>query len=186
MMGPLAGVSDEQLLSRTPGDPQAFGTFYRRHERAMLAFFLRATRSAELAADLTAETFAVALGSLDSYRAERGAPGGWLFGIAKHLLSRSLERGRVENRARRRLGLPPLALGDDAIERIEAVASLNGTATALMEELPPEMRDAIAARVIDEEDYGELAARLRCSPSVARKRVSRGLARLRKQMEGSR
>ncbi len=64
--------------------------------------------------------------------------------------------------------------------------SLNGTATALMEALPPEMRDAIAARVIDEQDYGELATRLRCSPSVARKRVSRGLARLRKQMEGSR
>ena len=115
-----------------------------------------------------------------------GAPAAWLFGIARHVLSRSIERGRVEDRARRRLGLPPLSLDDDAIERIEAVASQDGTASALMAELPAEMREAVAGRVLDEQDYGELAARLRCSPSVARKRVSRGLARLRKQMEASR
>ena len=185
-MGYLAEASDQELVRRTADDPQAFGELYRRHERAMLAFFLRATRSGELAADLTAETFATALRSIDGYRPERGAPAAWLFGIARHVLSRSIERGRVEDRARRRLGLPPLSLDDDAIERIEAVASQDGTASALMAELPAEMREAVAGRVLDEQDYGELAARLRCSPSVARKRVSRGLARLRKQMEASR
>ena len=89
----------------------------------------------------------------------------------------------MENRARRRLGLPALLVDDQAIERIEAVASLNGDALALMAELPAEMRAAIQGRVIDERDYNELAARLRCSPSVVRKRVSRGLASLRRRME---
>lgn len=182
-MGMVRDLTDRELLAATSSDPLAFGELYRRHERPILSFFLNATRSPELAADLTAETFAAALGSIGGYRPERGEPGAWLFGIARHVLSRSLERGRVENRARRRLGLPALLVDDQAIERIEAVASLNGDALALMAELPAEMRAAIQGRVIDERDYNELAARLRCSPSVVRKRVSRGLASLRRRME---
>lgn len=182
-MGTLHRRSDRELLEATVSEPRAFGELYRRHERAMLAFFLHATRSPELAADLTGETFAAALESIGGFRAELGEPRVWLFGIGRHVLSRSLERGRVEDRARRRLGLPPLLVDDEAIERIEAMGSLNGDALAFMSELPRDMRDAIEGRVIDERDYDELAARLQCSPSVARKRVSRGLARMRRQMK---
>jgi hypothetical protein len=73
-MGYLPEASDQELIRWTPGDPQAFGELYRRHERAMLAYFVRATRSAELAADLTTETFATALRSIDGFRPERGEP----------------------------------------------------------------------------------------------------------------
>jgi hypothetical protein len=53
---------DEAILSAASGgDPDAFTAFYRRYERAMLAFFYRRTGDAELAADLTAEVFAAAL-----------------------------------------------------------------------------------------------------------------------------
>jgi RNA polymerase sigma factor (sigma-70 family) len=177
--------TDEELLALTATDAEAFGEFYRRHERSLLRFFVRATRSAELAGDLTAETFAAALVSLGTFDRARGMPGQWLFGIARHVLARSLEQGRVENRARRRLGLPVLVVDDEALERIEAVASLNGDATVLLAELPREVRDAVAGRVVDERSYAELAAELECSPSVARKRVSRGLARLRERMKES-
>jgi RNA polymerase sigma-70 factor (ECF subfamily) len=149
----------------------------------MLRFFMQATRSAELTADLTAETFAAALGSLDRFDPGRGEAGGWLFGIARHVLARSIEQGRVEDRARRRLGLPVLLVDDDALDRIDAVASLDGAALALLAELPADVRDAVKGRVLDERSYLELAASLRCSPSVARKRVSRGLARLRERMK---
>src|ERR1700759_2523197 len=151
--------TDAELLEATAPEPAAFGAFYRRYERSVLGFFMRCTRSAELAADLTAETFANALESRAGFRPGLGEPRAWLFGIARHVLSRSLERGRVEDRARRRLNLPPLALDEEAMARIEAVASLNGTATALMAQLPSDMRDAIAGRVLDEQDYGDLAAR---------------------------
>jgi RNA polymerase sigma-70 factor (ECF subfamily) len=36
--------------------------------------------------------------------------------------------------------------------------------------------------VVDERDYAEIAKDLRCSEAVVRKRVSRGLARMRDQM----
>jgi RNA polymerase sigma-70 factor, ECF subfamily len=174
--------SDAQLLAGTTRDPAAFGAWYRRHEREVLAFFRYATRSSELAADLTAETFAAALESIGGYRAELGETRAWLFGIARHVLGRSLARGRVENRARAALALPVLVVDDEAIERIEAI-SANGTVAAMLADLPPDVRAAVQGRIVDERAYAELAERLECSESVVRKRVSRGLARLRRRIE---
>ena len=55
------GASDSESLERTARDPEAFGLFYDRFEREVLGFFYRATRRADIAADLTAEVFASAL-----------------------------------------------------------------------------------------------------------------------------
>jgi RNA polymerase sigma-70 factor (ECF subfamily) len=183
MMRPARSSSDAELAAATPGDPQAFGELYRRHERAVLAYFLHWCRSPELAADLTAETFAAALGSLPSYESDRGEVRAWLFGIARHVLARSVESGRVEDEARRRLGMPAVLVDDETLERIEAIASLNGSALRLLDELPEPMRSAVSGRVVDEREYLELAQSLSCSQSVVRQRVRRGLARLRDQLE---
>jgi RNA polymerase sigma factor (sigma-70 family) len=170
--------SDERLLARGPRDEEAFAAFYRRYERPVAGFFVRATGRGDLAADLTAETFAEALASLERFDPDRGAAAAWLFGIARHVLARSRERGQVEDRARRRLGMPPLALDDEQIARVEAAAG-DAQALHLLDSLPPDQREAVSARVLDERDYNEIAAELRCSESVVRKRVSRGLTALR-------
>src|SRR6266540_2297236 len=52
-------------------------------------------------------------------------------------------------------------------------------AIALLETLTPRQREAIEAHHLDEHGYAEIASELRCSESVVRKRVSRGLAALR-------
>jgi RNA polymerase sigma-70 factor (ECF subfamily) len=52
-MDAIESATDEELLALSARQPEAFGVFYRRHENAMLVFFLRRTRSAETAADLT-------------------------------------------------------------------------------------------------------------------------------------
>ncbi len=172
--------SDDELLGAARADPLAFGAFYRRHEQRMLAFFLGRVGDAEVAADLTAETFAAALESSHRFRRRREPAAAWLFGIAHNTLAMSRRRGRVEARARQRLGMPQLVLTDELIERIEA---LDGTVVALVDELPVDQGDAVKARVVDEREYGEIAKDLRCSEAVVRKRVSRGLAAVREQME---
>ncbi len=177
--------SDEALLARTPRDGDAFAEFYRRWERPVAAFFVRAVGSGEVAADLTAETFAEALCSAGRFDPDRGEAAGWLFGIARHLLARSRARGRVENRARVRLGLPLLALDDELIARIESAGD-EERAVRLLAELPPDQRVVLQARVLEEQGYGEIAAQLQCSESVVRKRVSRGLAALRTRLGASR
>jgi RNA polymerase sigma factor (sigma-70 family) len=182
-----SNASDEELLALTPEDPDAFGKFYDRFEAEVLAFFWRATHRADLAADLTAEVFAAALASAPTFRPELGRARAWLFGIARHELADTWERGRVEDRARRRLALEPLVLSDEALERIEELGSgtCNG-ALRLLEDLPEDQRAAVTGRVVEDRDYAELARRLACSESVVRKRVSRGLRNLRERLEQTR
>ncbi|MGO8907285.1 MAG: RNA polymerase sigma factor [Solirubrobacteraceae bacterium] len=176
--------NDAQLLAAAVGDQDAFAAFYARFERRVVAFFVRAVGRGDLAADLTAETFAAALESVERYDPELGDAGAWLFGIARNVLSRSRERGRVEDRARRRMGMGVLALEDEAIERIEASVDSRDGALTLLGDLPDEQRDAVVARVVHGRDYQDIAGELQCSPSVVRKRVSRGLAALRDEQSG--
>src|SRR3712207_6295862 len=55
----ISAPSDEELLSAT--DARSFEFFYRRHVDTLLGYFARRTGNAEMAADLTSETFAAAL-----------------------------------------------------------------------------------------------------------------------------
>src|SRR5688572_24428119 len=171
-------LTNADLLS---GDAHGFAAFYRRHEDAVLGYFLKRVRSGELAADLTAETFARALEGRKRFDRRQGDAGAWLFGIARNVLSRSLERGRVEHKVRRRLALQPLVLDDEAIARVEALS--DEPALDALAALPDDHALAVRGRVLDENDYADLAHRLDCSESVVRQRVSRGLRALRAELE---
>ncbi len=63
--------------------------FYDRYEDPLLGFFRRASGRGDLAADLTGEVFAAALGSLGQFRPELGSARAWLFGIARHELAQT-------------------------------------------------------------------------------------------------
>jgi RNA polymerase sigma factor (sigma-70 family) len=178
---------DEELLLASVEDAAAFAAFYRRYVDAVLAYFAVRTRRPEVAADLTAETFAAALRGVRRYRRRQEPAAAWLFAIARNKLADAARRGAVADRARRRLGMEPVPLTDPDLERIEALVDLAAggasALTALVEALPAAQREAIVAHVLDERDYPEIARELRCSEAVVRKRVSRGLATLRAQLE---
>lgn len=141
---------------------------------------MRRTGDADLTADLTAEVFAAVLVSAARYQPSGDSAAGWLIGIARNVLGHSLRSGGVDARARARLGATALVIEDDDIELVlELAASAEGVAGRLLAELPPDEQAAVRARVIDERDYAEIACELGCSELVVRKRVSRGLSRLR-------
>lgn len=176
--------SDAVLLAGTRADPDAFATFYRRYERLILGYLLRRTGDPELAADLTAEVFAAALRAAGRYRPESPSAAGWLLTIAQRVLTSSIRRGRVEARARRRVGIrDAVALSGEDLERIETLASLDGESLALLDGLPPGQREAVRAHVLDERSYRDIAGELELSELVIRKRVSRGLSTLKRQLE---
>ena len=172
--------SDDDLLSATPRDPAAFGELYRRHARAVAGYFVRRTGRADLAADLTAETFAAALQHARRFDPAKGPALAWLYGIARRELADALARGRVEDRARRRMRIPRIDLDDEAIERINATADTQ--AVELLASLPEDQRAAVEGRVLRDLEYGEIAAEGGVTEAVARKRVSRGLAGLRNRL----
>ena len=168
--------SDSELLlaARTRSEP--FGVFYERHVASVLAFFRRRVPGAEEAFDLTAETFAAALAAVPRFEPGPEPPRAWLFAIARHKLSETLRSRRIQDEARRALAMQPIQLDDEGIDILETTARAG--AVQLLENLAPEQRDAIKAHHLEERGYGEIAAELRCSESVIRKRVSRGLAAL--------
>jgi len=179
--------SDAELLQGSADDPELFGIFYDRHVAALLSFFYRRTASAQLAADLTSETFANAFLSRARYR-NTGAPArAWLLGIARHELSRSVRRQQAESRARKRLGVPRTAVEDADLDRIEQLADFRPVRAAVQEalgRLPPALASAVVLRVANDLPYPDVARRLGCSERAARVRVSRALMRLEKLLEG--
>jgi RNA polymerase sigma factor (sigma-70 family) len=179
-------IDEGALLTEARSSPEAFAAFYRHFERSMLGFYVSATGRADLAADLTAETFARALESIASYDPIKGRADQWLFGIARNVLSASYRRGSVDAAARERMGLPSLILDDHAVETIARLSESQGEPSLALAQLPQEQREAIEARVLQERDYGEIAAELSCSEAVVRQRVSRGLRALRTRLAGER
>jgi RNA polymerase sigma-70 factor (ECF subfamily) len=175
---------EEALLSAARSRPEGFTAFYRRFERPLLGFFMRATGRADLAADLAAETFARALESLDNYDPAKGRADQWLFGIARNVLGTSYRQGRVDAAARNRLALPALILDDHALDAIARLSSDQGEATLALAELPQDQQEAIEARVLDDREYAAIAKDLECSEAVVRQRVSRGLRALRTKLAG--
>jgi RNA polymerase sigma-70 factor (ECF subfamily) len=181
---PLSILRHRRLATLpAPGDHAGFGAFFRCYEPAVMAYLRRRVASPEAAADLTMETFAAALLAINEERARPQDPVAWLFGIARNKLVDAYRTGAAEDRARQRLGMPPIAVTDEDLERIDNLVE-EGAVLALLESLPAEQREAVRARVIDESSYDEIATELGTSAMVIRQRVSRGLRTLRTESEG--
>jgi RNA polymerase sigma factor (sigma-70 family) len=155
----------------------SFQAMYVRYREPVLGYFARRVGEPEVAADLMAETFARALEQSRRRWPERPLP--WLFTIARNLLIDSVRRGRVEASARRRLRLDPLVLDDADLLRVAEMARAADLARLVEQRLSPDAYAALVARTVADEPYERMAARLRCSEAVARKRVSRAVAQAR-------
>jgi RNA polymerase sigma-70 factor (ECF subfamily) len=178
--------TDAELLIASRDDPHAFRELYDRWADKLLAYFYRRTLDPEVAADLLAETFAVAFARRRRFR-DVGRPGAtWLYGIAAKELSHWFRTQAVELRAVRRLAIEVPALDDESIARIEALADMDEHRSALaaaLDKIGPGERDAVQLRVVEELGYAEIATALDCTEAAARTRVHRGLAHLNRLLE---
>jgi RNA polymerase sigma factor (sigma-70 family) len=172
-----AAPTDEELLS--DGSAEGFALLYGRRYSLVRGYLRRRIGpQSELVFDLVAETFARALERRDQFDPRRGSAVGWLLGIARNLLLDAMHEGRVAEASRRRLGMERIVVDSEQLELIEreSASELESALSAL----PVRQREAIERRVLDEEPYEAIAARIGCSEQVVRKRVSRGLAALRR------
>ncbi len=179
--------TDAELLAPDAA-PEAFGAFYRRHLPWILAWLMGKVRDRELAADLAGEVFASALGARAAFDPARGRAEAWLQIIARNVLIDSLRRQQVEDHARQQLRIQALPLSDEDLSRVDALidaAQQPGPAIRALACLPVDQSEAVLARILEEEEYSDIARRLQCSPAVIRQRVSRGLKQLRTTLEGS-
>jgi RNA polymerase sigma factor (sigma-70 family) len=163
-------------------DREGLGILYRDEAERLLAFFVRRTYDPQLALDLIGETFARAFERGGRFHGEtEQEAAAWMWGIARHVLSDTLRRGRAERRAVHRLGVQaPLLNADEQaeIERRVGLGDLRAMVMAALETLAPDQREALRLRVVLELDYASVAERLGISQQAARARVSRGLRAL--------
>jgi DNA-directed RNA polymerase specialized sigma24 family protein len=114
-----AGMDDAAILAILDRDPEAFAAFYRRHARRLLASLARNARNERHAAELCAETFAVALCGAHRFDPARDDAAAWLDGISRRLLARADRRGMPDDRARKRLGMAALEPSATFVQELE-------------------------------------------------------------------
>jgi RNA polymerase sigma factor (sigma-70 family) len=190
MMGP--GAVDASVMDDSVGDRETdlgsewFSILFENHVRDILAYFQRRLADPALAADLAAETFATAFAHRGRYReASPALP--WLYGIAKNELRHAARRGAARSRSRRRLGIERMEVDDVSIERIEELVDFEPTRRVVrsaVSGLREETAKAVWLRIGEQRSYEDVAQILGCSVGAARVRVSRGLQKLAKTLEG--
>jgi RNA polymerase sigma-70 factor (ECF subfamily) len=176
----VSAPTDEELLASH--DTADFGAFYDRHVKTLLGYFQRRTGDPQVAADLTAETFASAIVAQERYVPTDAPALAWLYRIASRRLVDYQRRGAVERKLQRALAMerPRLSGEDEAMIRLLA----DDAALSLLGELPADQREAVTAHVVDDRGYPELATAQHTSEAAVRQRVSRGLGTLRRRMGG--
>ena len=170
-------------VRRIRTDPDALEAFYREHVDGVQHFVARRVSSPELAADLTADIFVAAVESAERYRADRGAPSAWLYGIARHVVWAEYRRAGRERAA------PPIsgsALLDgedvaDILARIDAAASARELYRA-MDALSESERAVLELVAVDQLPVTEAADALGIGKVTARVRLHRARRRMKEQL----
>jgi RNA polymerase sigma-70 factor (ECF subfamily) len=168
--------SDVTLLSSFA--PEAFGEFYERHVTAVTVYVARRTREPDLIFDLVGETFARALELRRNHDPRKGPATTWLFGIARHLTTEAERRGQVPADARRRLGMEPFGLDDEALARVRERSRTDFIES--LKHLPESQKMTIVRRVMGELEYPPIGPHVRCSDQLTPPPPPRRFAGLRR------
>jgi RNA polymerase sigma-70 factor (ECF subfamily) len=177
--------ADDALIAlAVEGDRQAFGHLYEKHSLRVLrhAYFL--TGDTNLAEDLTAQTFLNALEAMPRYE-RRGIPfTAWLLRIACNLAinhKKALKNG-VHSQ------LPETIQSEDAESAPEETCAAKVDGQAIWEQvktLPPDQRQVIVMRFLDDLSYPDIAQLLGKSVGAVRVIQFRALANLRTRVDSA-
>jgi len=172
--------SDGDLLRLlSGGDETAFLEFYRRNQGLVYRFALQMSGKTEIAEEVTQDVFMVVMASGARYDADRGSVAAYLYGIARNVVLRALERER-----------PYLTTLDEAdsvyvdgdvlgdLTRNERMETLRKAVLAL----PPAYREVVVLCDLHERDYAEAATALGCAIGTVRSRLHRARALLMEKM----
>lgn len=183
--------SDADIIVRSRARPEDFSILYQRRARAVFAY-IAARLGAELAEDLTSDTFLVALERLDRYDTARPYALPWLLGIATRLVSKHrrseastwqmLARAGSADRIDATAGDRPVDTAQDIDARLDAEAAAKRIAGAVAA-LPRRDRDVLALTAWTELDSAGIADALGIPEGTVRSRLHRARKTLRTHLE---
>ena len=181
--------SDEDLLLRLRrGDEQAFLILYHKLHPPIYRFARNMTGSVAVAEDVTQEVFLALLREDFGYVPDRGTLSGYLFGIARKLVLRHLERNHVvaeqeirSLEAGRGERLRAAAFADPMVELLER-EGLEELRRAVLS-LPRRYREVVVLCDLEETDYAVAAQLLGCPVGTVRSRLHRARALLLEKLQ---
>jgi RNA polymerase sigma factor (sigma-70 family) len=175
-------VFDELLAGARAGAASACRALYDAYAGRVLGY-LR-LRGAEDAEDLTSEVFLRVFTRLHDFRGDESGFRGWVFTIARSaLIDEHRSRGRRPTTVELTEAIPDaLVAGDveaDALRRLE-----DDDVRELLNELTPDQRDVLALRIVADLPIEQVARILRRSTLTVKSLQHRGVAALRRSLEG--
>jgi RNA polymerase sigma-70 factor (ECF subfamily) len=170
---------EQDLLRRLlKGDEEAFTALYRIRHGAICRFALHMTGRMDLAEDVTQETFlAVALHGR-RYDASRGSVVAFLYGIARNLVLKRLEK---EHPADASIPLDEFAGDEDVLEDLTRRESIDEVRRAVLS-LPQVYREAVVLCDLGDASYEDAALTLGCPVGTVRSRLNRARSMLAKKL----
>ncbi|OZM71521.1 RNA polymerase subunit sigma-70 [Amycolatopsis antarctica] len=185
--GPADPASEDRPELGGPDVVGSFGPLYDRYARELHRYLRR--RVGQVADDLVAETFVVAMQHRQDYSPDRGTARSWLYGIATNLLRGHVrEEARTLRTAAKMVGEaqqnadPPDTRVPDQVDARDQVTRL----TAALAEIDPGNRDALLLTTWAGMDASEVAEALSIPVATVRTRLHRGRRQLRAELAANR
>jgi RNA polymerase sigma factor (sigma-70 family) len=173
-----AATSDEELALDSRADREAFLILYDRYVARVERYIAVRIGSAEVE-DLVGTTFERALARMHTYRPQRGTFAAWLFAIAHNAV---VDRHRAAGRVVELDASLQVISSEPGPEVLAEEHERARHVRRLLEQLPPDQRDALALRYGGGLRFSEVGRSLGRSESAAKMLVQRGLAAMRAAM----
>ena len=182
--GPLGCLADMELLRALGrGDEDALGELYDRHAGWLTVRLSRRCSSADLVDQAVQDTFVALWRQARRYRGD-GEIGAFIWGIGVRRLI-DLVRREARRPAGRAWWVPSWSAREDLIVSAEdevLVGVEHGRLGAALDQLSPELREAMAATVIDGLSYAEAARLLGVPVGTIKSRCHRARVELREAL----
>jgi RNA polymerase sigma-70 factor (ECF subfamily) len=177
MAGPEA---DRLLVERVKaGDHAAFNSLVIKYQQRIVKLVSRYIRDPEEALDVSQEVFIRAYRAIDSFRGD-SAFYTWLYRIAVNAAKNAIGAA-MRNPVEGGLDVDDPELSEVSLkmtdvsspERLLYTEELKQTINSAMDELPPELRRAIALRELEGLSYEAIAQEMQCPVGTVRSRIFR-------------
>jgi RNA polymerase sigma-70 factor, ECF subfamily len=165
-------AGDEDLVAAiAEGDRVAFAVLFRRTQGAVYRFALHMTGSSATADDVTQEVFLAVMRDAARYERGRASVAAWLCGIARNYARRKraidglltpLDDGIQDSRG-----------GPDPFAELARTQRIEAVRRAVLR-LPFKYREVVVLCDLQEMNYADAAAALKCAVGTIRSRLHRG------------
>jgi RNA polymerase sigma-70 factor (ECF subfamily) len=183
-MAEPASIDQELLRQLSKGNEAAFSALYERYQGPLYRFALHMSGNTATAEEVTQEVFMLLIGSPKGYEAAKGPVGGYLFGIARNLTRRVLQRSRLDLPIEEEwldTGEAGLTSDLDVLSELSNSELLEYLRKAVLA-LPEQYREVVALCDLEEMSYADAAALLECSPGTVASRLHRARAMLKTKL----